>query len=246
MKDNELYTRCAAGDKAARDALIQSNIGLIHMVVNRFKGRSLEEDDMFQLAAIGLLKAADGFDTTRGNSFSTYAVPMMMGEILRVLRDDGPIKVSRSYKQSATKAAQARRMLTEQTGREPTLSEIAEVLKMPTEELSLALSAVTPPASLDEPLGDGDTTLRDTVRSEDNADSLVTQITLQNIIHTLPKRERGILYLRYIKEETQARVAARFGISQVQISRLEKKILLKLRGAWAPPRCACALGRAGQ
>lgn len=229
MPDYELLKRCAAGDNAAQEALLQTNTGLIYMVINRFMGRGLEQDDMYQLASIGLLKAAARFDSSHNVRFSTYAVPVMMGEIRRQLRDDGPVKVSRAYRETAAKVVKARERLTEQLGREPTLSEIAESLSLPPEELSVALSAVSSPVSLDTPLTDSDEALKDRVSAEDETEALVTRLALQEAVSRLSSREQNILSLRYISEKTQAQIAARYGISQVQVSRLEKKILQKLR-----------------
>lgn len=229
MPDYELYQRCADGDSAAQESLLHMHNGLIYMVLNRFRGRGIEEDDMYQLAAIGLLKAAARFDVALGVQFSTYAVPVMMGEIRRQLRDNGPVKVSRSYKELAAKAAKAREALTRQLGREPSLSEIAHELTLPPEELSVALSAVAVPVSLDEPVESTGDPLKDTLSCEDYADSVVTRLALRNAVAALSPRERDILHMRYIAEQTQSRIAAQYGISQVQVSRIEKKILQKLR-----------------
>lgn len=229
METLDLINRCNKGDAYARELLIRENTGLIYMVVNRFKDRGAETDDLFQIASIGLLKAIENFDCNLGLQFSTYAVPMMMGEIRRHFRDTGPIKVSRSYKTLASKAATLREHLLKETGREPTVSEIAENLSVDTSELSCALSATRQPDSLDEVQGDTNTALKDLIPAEDNEEGVITRLALKELIHTLPDREKKVILLRYIKEQTQAEIAKKLGISQVQVSRLEKKILEKLR-----------------
>ena len=229
MATYDLLRRSTQGDASACEQFIEKNTGLIYMVVNRFKNRGTETDDLFQLATIGLLKAMNNFNVQLGMQFSTYAVPMMMGEIRRYLRDNGPIKVSRNYKTLATKAAKIRDELLKEKGIEPSISEIAAALCVDTAELSAALSATRVPDSLDEVHGETSMSLKEVVPAEDKEENLVDRLALQEIIQELPKRERIILFLRYHKEQTQAQIAERLGISQVQVSRLEKKILEKLK-----------------
>ncbi|MBR7164048.1 MAG: SigB/SigF/SigG family RNA polymerase sigma factor [Clostridia bacterium] len=229
METLDLIRRSTQGDISAKEQLIQENTGLIYMVVNRFKNRGAEADDLFQIAAIGLLKAIKNFDIRMGLQFSTYAVPMMMGEIRRHLRDSGPMKVSRSYKTLASKAASIREQLMKETGDEPALSEIASRLAVDPAELSCALTATRPPDSLDEVRGDANTTLKDLILTENSEDNLVDRLALRELIGKLPNREKKILLLRYHREQTQSQVAKALGISQVQVSRLEKKILAKLK-----------------
>lgn len=229
METLDLIRRSTQGDISAKEQLIQENTGLIYMVVNRFKNRGAEADDLFQIAAIGLLKAIKNFDIRMGLQFSTYAVPMMMGEIRRHLRDSGPMKVSRSYKTLASKAASIREQLMKETGDEPALSEIASRLAVDPAELSCALTATRPPDSLDEVRGDANTTLKDLIPTENSEDNLVDRLALRELIGKLPNREKKILLLRYHREQTQSQVAKALGISQVQVSRLEKKILAKLK-----------------
>lgn len=229
METLDLIRRSTQGDISAKEQLIQENTGLIYMVVNRFKNRGAEADDLFQIAAIGLLKAIKNFDIRMGLQFSTYAVPMMMGEIRRHLRDSGPMKVSRSYKTLASKAASIREQLMKETGDEPALSEIATRLAVDPAELSCALTATRPPDSLDEVRGDANTTLKDLIPTENSEDNLVDRLALRELIGKLPNREKKILLLRYHREQTQSQVAKALGISQVQVSRLEKKILAKLK-----------------
>ena len=229
METLDLIRRSTQGDISAKEQLIQENTGLIYMVVNRFKNRGAEADDLFQIAAIGLLKAIKNFDIRMGLQFSTYAVPMMMGEIRRHLRDSGPMKVSRSYKTLASKAASIREQLMKETGDEPALSEIASRLAVDPAELSCALTATRPPDSLDEVRGDANNTLKDLILTENSEDNLVDRLALRELIGKLPNREKKILLLRYHREQTQSQVAKALGISQVQVSRLEKKILAKLK-----------------
>ncbi|MBQ9915117.1 MAG: sigma-70 family RNA polymerase sigma factor [Clostridia bacterium] len=231
MDTYNLMTAAAKGDNSAKEQLLTENSGLIYMVVGRFSSRGLEKDDLYQLAACGFLKAIDQFRPELGLQFSTYAVPMMMGEIRRFLRDNGPIKVSRSYKTLAYQAAVIHDKLMLQNGKEPSVSEIASALSVEPAELSAALSATRAPESLEKPQGESELSLKNLVPSPGYEDKLLTKISLAEQINALPQRERTIILLRYYKEETQSQVAKRLGISQVQVSRIEKKILEKLRKA---------------
>ncbi len=229
MHTYELIKAGAKGDDSAVEQLILENNGLIFMVVKRFYGRGLDREDLYQLAVIGFLKAMQKFDTNLGVQFSTYAVPMMMGEIRRYFRDNGPIKVSRSQKTLATKAAAIRERLLSTTGREPSVSQIAAELLVDVAELSAALAASCAPESLEKPYGENELKLGNLIPAPDSEEKIVENISLRTILHALPPREKTIILLRYYKGETQAKVADFLGISQVQVSRLEKKILEKMR-----------------
>ena len=225
----DLFRRCAQGDATARNQLFEENVGLIHMVANRFLNRGVDAEDLYQIASIGMIKALNAFNPDFNVKLSTYAVPVMLGEIKRYLRDNTAVKVSRSYKIIAAKAARMQDMMTKQTGREPTLNELAESLSMPPEELSNVLAATQPTLSLDEPQGDTDTPLQEQVANDKNTPDNVDHLVLKQLIGNLPQREKNIILLRYIKGETQERIGKRLGISQVQVSRLEKNIITKLR-----------------
>lgn len=228
-----LLKRAHQGDKAARDALTEENIGLVWSVVKRFSGRKAETEDLFQIGSIGLLKAIDKFDTRYEVCFSTYAVPMIMGEIRRYLRDDGMIRVSRSLKETAVQMYRARENLERRLGRDPTLAEIAKVLSVDVEELAMVMEASTDVESLEQVIyrGDGQNlTLMD--RLEDGRDrqqEAINRLLVQQLTERLSDQEKHLLYMRYGQEMTQSYIAAKLGISQVQVSRMEKKILQKIR-----------------
>ena len=229
-----LLRRAHDGDKAARELLVQENLGLVWSVVRRFRNRGVEQEDLFQIGSIGLLKAIDKFDLAYDVQFSTYAVPMITGEIKRFLRDDGMLKVSRTMKETAVRALRAREKLETEQGREPTITEIAAALEMSTEEVVLALEAGSQVESLHKTIyqGDGnDISLMDKLEEKtDRNEEVLNQILLEEILGTLKPEERRLIYLRYYREKTQTEIAAELGISQVQVSRLEKKILKTLRG----------------
>ncbi len=225
----DLLRRCAQGDADARNQLFEQNLGLVHMVANRFLNRGIDAEDLYQIASMGMIKALNAFNPDFGVKLSTYAVPVMLGEIKRYMRDNTTVKVSRSYKIIAAKAAYMQDLLTKQIGREPTICELAESLSMQPEELSNVLAATQPTLSLDEPRGDDDTTLQEQVSSNESILDNVDRLTLKQLIDKLPPREQTIILLRYIKGETQERIGKRLGISQVQVSRLEKNIIKKLR-----------------
>ena len=212
-----------------RNRLVEQNLGLVHMIANRFKNRGLEADDLQQIATVGLIKAIDRFNPSFGVQLSTYAVPVIIGEIKRYLRDNTAVKISRSYKMLSNKAAEANKMLSEQLGREPCLSEIAVYLESSPEELSIALSATRQPLSLDEKQGDSELTLSDQIADSKESLQIEDRLTVCQLIESLPEREQKIIRWRYIDELKQSAIAERLGISQVQVSRLEKKILQKLR-----------------
>ncbi|MFC7748173.1 RNA polymerase sporulation sigma factor SigF [Lentibacillus kimchii] len=214
------------GDKQARDLLVEANVRLVWSVVQRFINRGYDPDDLFQIGSIGLIKAIDKFDLSYDVKFSTYAVPMIIGEIQRFIRDDGSVKVSRSLKETGNKIRKTRDELTKKLGRTPTVLEIADDLNITSEEVVHAEEAVKSPHSIDETVYENDgapITLMDQIADDDAG--WFNKLTLQEAIRRLDERERLILYLRYYKDRTQSEVADRLGISQVQVSRLEKRIL---------------------
>ncbi|MEF9940843.1 MAG: RNA polymerase sporulation sigma factor SigF [Lachnospiraceae bacterium] len=221
------------GDEKARAQVVEENVGLIWCVVKRFYGRGTEPEDLFQIGSIGLIKAIDKFDLSYEVKFSTYAVPMISGEIKRFLRDDGMIKVSRSLKELAYKAYFAREQLQEQLGREPTLEELAQVLEVEKEELVMALDSSGEVESLHKPIYQKDGNeiqLMDKLEEKKGREEeLLNHMLLQQLLEELEKEERQLIYLRYFANQTQSEVGKTLGISQVQVSRLEKKILFGLR-----------------
>ncbi len=229
----DLIERAHRKDKEARDKLILDNMGLIGSIVKKFEGRGVDREDLFQIGSIGLIKAVDKFDTSFGVMFSTYAVPMIMGEIKRFLRDDGMIKVSRSIKETAYKTYIVKERLERELKREPAISEIAEALDMSIEDIAVAMDASADVESLQKTVYQGDGSeilLMDRILDENNEiRKLTDNITLEELLSHLDGDERRIIYMRYYQEKTQAEVARILGISQVQVSRLEKKILLKMR-----------------
>lgn len=235
LKDStkDLIERAHRKDKEARDKLILDNMGLIGSIVKKFEGRGVDREDLFQIGSIGLIKAVDKFDTSFGVMFSTYAVPMIMGEIKRFLRDDGMIKVSRSIKETAYKTYIVKERLERELKREPAISEIAEALDMSIEDIAVAMDASADVESLQKTVYQGDGSeilLMDRILDENNEiRKLTDNITLEELLSHLDGDERRIIYMRYYQEKTQAEVARILGISQVQVSRLEKKILLKMR-----------------
>lgn len=222
------------GDKKARDTLIEENIGLVWSIVKRFQNRGVEMEDLFQIGSIGLIKAVDKFDLSYEVQFSTYAVPMITGEIKRFLRDDGILKVSRSLKEMAQKAYGVREALEKQKGREPTVSEIAEEMDVPVEELMLAMEAGAQVESLQQVIyqGDGnDISLMDKLEEKENTgEKLLNRLFLEEILGELDGKERELIFKRYFLEKTQSAIAEEMGISQVQVSRMEKKIIKEMRG----------------
>ncbi len=231
--NDALLLRIKRGDEKARAELIESNMGLVRSVAKRFLGRGHEADDLFQIGCIGLIKAADRFDMSVGTAFSTYAVPMIIGEIKRFIRDDGIIKVSRAYKNIAYKAATVKERLAAETKCEPTLSEIAAELDITPQELSTALEASRRPESLYAAFDDGKSESRPALEkisdSEDYEQKIENRIMLDQALKNMDERERMIIFMRYFKRRTQTEIAEMLGISQVQVSRLEKKVLLKMR-----------------
>ena len=228
-----LLEEARRGDNDACARLIEENAGLIWSIVRRFAGRGYEMEDLFQIGTIGLLKAIDKFDLSFEVKFSTYAVPLISGEIKRFLRDDGMIKVSRSLKELSYKAYQTQERLGKELGREPSVAEIAEDLKVAPEELTMAMDACTDVESLHRPVckKEGqEMSLMEKVGQADAAEErVVDHLLLKELLKNLDKDERKLIYLRYFSEKTQTQVGKELGISQVQVSRMEKKILKNLR-----------------
>ena len=230
-----LIRRVHEGDKEAREQLTEENMGLVYTVVQRFLGRGCDREDLIQIGSIGLLKAIDHFDTAYEVRFSTYAVPMIAGEIKRFLRDDGMIRVSRMLKESAAKAWRAREELKKRNGQEPTMEEIALETGISAEELVQALDAVADVESLSQTVYSGDgqpVLLGDRLPDRhDRNEELLNRMLLRELLQLLEPREQEIIRLRYFDDRTQVQVAQQLGMTQVQVSRAEKRILVKLRRA---------------
>lgn len=225
----ELFARIQTGDKNARQDFIYGNLRLVLSVLQRFHNRTENIDDLFQVGCIGLIKALDNFDTSHGVKFSTYAVPMIIGEIRRYLRDNTPIRVSRSIRDTAYKALSAKEKLINRNSKEPTISEIAAELNLPKEEISAALDAIMDPVSLFEPVyhdGGDAIFVMDQVKDDKNVDDFwLEEISLKEAMRRLPEREKNILGMRFFSGRTQMEIANEIGISQAQVSRLEKNAL---------------------
>lgn len=236
LKDEEmrtLITRAQAGDQQARERLVNCNLKLVFNLVQRFHNRGYELEDLFQIGTIGLMKAIDKFDLSYDVKFSTYAVPMIVGEIKRFLRDDSPVKVSRSLKEAAYRIQMMREQLTGKLGREPTIGEIAENLGCTREEVVTALEAAQAPTSIYETLhhDDGDPIyILDQLKGEEDGDNpWLDQLAIKELLMGLSERDRQIIIWRFFEDLTQSEVANRLDISQVQVSRLERQALKKLR-----------------
>src|SRR5690625_2082306 len=226
----KLIEKSQTGDDRARDVLVERNVRLVWSVVQRFMNRGYDPEDLFQIGCIGLIKAIDKFDLSYNVRFSTYAVPMIIGEIQRFIRDDGTIKVSRSLKETATKVRRKRDDLTKNLGRSPTINELSEALNIDKEEIIHSLEATRFPKSIHETVFENEgepITLLDQIPEEET--NWFHKLTLEEAIRDLDERERLIIYLRYFKDQTQSVVAKRLGISQVQVSRLEKSILKDIK-----------------
>ncbi|MDR3551904.1 MAG: RNA polymerase sporulation sigma factor SigG [Clostridia bacterium] len=220
------------GDKSAREQLVNGNLRLVLSVIQRFTNRGENLDDLFQVGCIGLIKAIDNFDIGQNVRFSTYAVPMIIGEIRRYLRDNNPIRVSRSMRDIAYKAMQVKEKLTNDTQREPTIEELAKEMNLPREEIVMALESVVEPVSLFEPVySDGGDTIyvMDQIGDKSMDEDWLDEITLKEAIGRLSDREKRILSLRFFEGHTQMEVASEIGISQAQVSRLEKGALSKIK-----------------
>ncbi len=228
-----LINRAHSGDKEARDTLVSENLGLVWSVIRRFAGRGAEMEDLFQIGCIGLIKAIDKFDVSYDVQFSTYAVPSITGEIKRFLRDDGMIKVSRSLKEVAYKAVQVRESFSYENGREPTVDEIAAEIGVTNEELIMAMESGAEVESIYKTIyqNDGNAIyLIDKLdEGKDVNEEIINKMVLEKVLSELGEMEKKIIVMRYYKNKTQTEIAGILGISQVQVSRLEKKILLSMR-----------------
>ena len=228
MEISVLIEKAQAGDASARKILIEENLGLVHHIVKRFAGRGYETEDLFQTGTIGLMKAIDHFDLSYDVKFSTYAVPLIAGEIRRFLRDDGAIKVSRSLREQAAMVFTARERLKNALGREPALSELSEETGLSAEEIAQCELAVAAPDSLQRETGDG-LTLEGALGGESPEEGLIERIALREAVDRLPEREKMTILLRFFKGLTQEQAARLLGVSQVQVSRLERRAIEKLR-----------------
>ena len=228
-----LIGRAHQGDKRAREILTENNMGLVHSIARRFQNRGVEMEDLIQIGCIGLLKAIDKFDTSYDVLFSTYAVPMITGEIKRFLRDDGMVKVSRSLKETAAKAYTVREELFLKEGKEPRMEEIARELGITREELVLAMDSQGQVESLQKTIYQSEgneISLEDKLPLEENQQEMVVnRMFLEQALGTLDRKERELIYLRFFQDRTQSSIAQQMGMSQVQVSRMEKKILNRLR-----------------
>lgn len=237
----ELIEQAHEGDKTARDRLVSENLGLVHAVARRFENRGHDREELFQIGCIGLMKAIDKFDLSLNLAFSTYAVPMIMGEIRRFLRDDGMVKVSRTLKEHGYKISKARELLAAQLGREPDLAELSKATELSIEEIVLALEANKEVESIYQPVyeKDGDELLLiDQVcgkesggfeEEEPEKEAVLNHMVIEQLLEILSEQERTLIKLRYFETKTQSEVASMLGMTQVQVSRLEKKILQRLR-----------------
>ena len=230
-----LIERSHHGDKEAREQLVEENMGLVWSVVKRFTGRGTDMEDLFQIGAMGLLKAIDKFDTSFEVKFSTYAVPMIAGEIKRFLRDDGIVKVSRTLKENCWKIKRETELFRQKTGREPTLEELSAVTELPREEIAMALESSAEVESIYKtiPQKDGsEVCLLDRMENQNQGNGmqqLLNRVVLEQLLLELPDTDRRLIIMRYMQDKTQSEVARVLGVSQVQVSRLEKKILKQMR-----------------
>ena len=230
MSSQEILIRLAqAGDAAAKEALVQENAGLIWAVARRFQGRGTELDDLYQLGCLGFLKAVEGFDAAFGTRFSTYAVPKIAGEIRRFLRDDGAVKVSRGLKEQSAAIKSARNRLTHTLGREPGLLEISQETGLSPEDIALAETATAATESIYRETGEDGFCLESVLTDTESEERMVEKIALRQAVKALPDREQQVVGLRYFHGLTQQKVAAILHISQVQVSRIERKALALLR-----------------
>lgn len=228
-RTEELIQLAQSGDQNAKETLLTENTGLIWSITKRYFGRGTDTEDLYQLGCLGFLKAVEGFDGAYGTQFSTYAVPKISGEIRRYLRDDGSIKVSRVLKERAFTIGAARNKLIHSLGREPTISEIAELTGISQEEIVEAETATAATESMQSEIGEDGFSLEKVLADPKTEDILLEQITLQEAVRTLPERENLVIKLRYYHGLTQARVATVLNVSQVQVSRIEKKALSRLK-----------------
>ena len=215
-------------DRAERNELVEKNIGLVHACANKFRGKGAEYDDLFQAGCIGLIKAAENFDPERGFSFSTYAVPVILGEIKRIFRDGGSVKVSRGLKELGMKVAAVREKMLKQTGQEPTVTQIAARLQVTPEQVADAMSASLPALSL-TPANSEDGNREFDILQESCEEALADRLSLKSTLHALAPQDRRLIYLRFFQNKTQSETARILGTTQVQISRRERKIIQAMR-----------------
>ena len=233
LNNSELLEQLDLGDESAKSLLIENNMGLVYSVVSRIKSHLYEREDLVQIGAMGLIKAVKKFDTSFNVQFSTYAVPMILGEIKRFLRDDGAIKVSRSVKENALKGKRCREQLEKKLGREPTIGEISLECGISEDELIEAFEASVPPESLQAAVIEGENglSLMGLVTDGCEEEKIVDRLVIKQSLSKLTDRERKIIILRYFMGKTQTDISEHIGVSQVQVSRIEKKALLKMRNA---------------
>lgn len=233
MEEKELFERAQRGEREAREELFDKNVGLVHHVVKRFIGRGdIEAEDLFQIGSLGLLKAIEKFDFNYGVCFSTYAVPLIMGEIRRFLRDDGIIKISRSIKENGKRLKWLRESLQQKTGREPTISELSQESGIAVEDIVTALDAGREVESIYKTVYESDGSevcLLDMLGKESESEEIINRLLLEKLLSELDEREKILIRLRYFENKTQIQVAGDMGMSQVQVSRMEKRVLLRLR-----------------
>ncbi len=230
--NDELLQRLSTGDKNAFDEIVERNMGLVYSVAGRFANRHCENEDLIQIGAIGLIKAAKRFDSSFGVRFSTYAVPVIIGEIRRFLRDDGSIKVSRAVKEAAVKGKYAEEQLRRRLGRNPTLKEISDESGIDEEILAEAFEAAAAPQSLQAEMsddGDSGVSLMELIASDDTEEKIIDRVFLKEALASLSTREYNIIVMRYFRGRTQSEIAREMGISQVQVSRIEKKAIERMR-----------------
>lgn len=225
----DLIARAQSGDGEAMAQLVEENSGLVWSVARRFFGRGTEPDDLYQLGCLGFLKAVEGFDLAFGTQFSTYAVPKIAGEIRRFLRDDGVVKVSRSLKEQASAIKSTRTRLAQALGREPTIQEISRQTGLSPEDIALAETATAATESIQRETGDDGFSLENVLTDTESEEKMVEKIALRQAVSALPERERKVIQLRYFHGLTQQRVAKVLDVSQVQVSRIEKKAIEELR-----------------
>ena len=226
-------SKAKKGDKDAQTKVLESNVLLLKSIIRRFKGKGVEYDDLYQLACMGLLKAIKNFDESFGVVFSTYAVPMIIGEIKRFLRDDGTLKISRVIKAQALSISKYIEKYSSQNGESPSIEEISNALNINKEDVVIALDSTKAPLSLSEPIddkdGDKSSELADKIPSNEREEDMVDKILLRSMIENLPPREKKIIIMRYYRDNTQSEIAKELGVSQVQVSRIENKIITQFK-----------------
>ena len=225
----ELILRAQQGDNDACEQLLKENAGLIWSIVRRFTGHGVETDDLYQLGSLGFLKAVRSFDINYGTQFSTYAVPKISGEIRRFLRDDGMIKVSRSVRDLAVQVSRLRTAIITKTGTEPNIGELAQQLEVTPEEIAMCENATAPTDSLQREVGEDGSTMERILGDDGIEESIVDSVVVRECIQKLPEKERKVILLRYYRSLTQQRCAELLGISQVQVSRLERRAIARMR-----------------